>query len=33
MYKKYGVSLDEIEMDKWYDKLVNDSDIRKRNKS
>ncbi|HBF5147898.1 TPA: class 1b ribonucleoside-diphosphate reductase subunit alpha [Clostridioides difficile] len=30
VYKKYGVSLDEIEMDEWYDKLVNDSDIRKR---
>ncbi|WP_095941635.1 class 1b ribonucleoside-diphosphate reductase subunit alpha [Clostridioides difficile] len=30
VYKKYGVSLDEIEMDKWYDKLVNDSDIRKK---
>lgn len=30
MYKKYGVSLDEIEMDEWYDKLVNDSDIRKK---
>ncbi|MDY6596559.1 class 1b ribonucleoside-diphosphate reductase subunit alpha, partial [Clostridioides difficile] len=30
VYKKYGVSLDEIEMDEWYDKLVNDSDIRKK---
>ncbi|HBF2787111.1 TPA: class 1b ribonucleoside-diphosphate reductase subunit alpha [Clostridioides difficile] len=30
VYKKYGVSLDEIEIDEWYDKLVNDSDIRKK---
>lgn len=30
VYKKYRVSLDEIEMDEWYDKLVNDSDIRKK---
>ncbi|HBG4970304.1 TPA: class 1b ribonucleoside-diphosphate reductase subunit alpha [Clostridioides difficile] len=30
VYKKYGVYLDEIEMDEWYDKLVNDSDIRKK---
>lgn len=30
VYKKYGVSLDEIEMNKWYDKLVNDNDIRKK---
>ncbi|HBG5343742.1 TPA: class 1b ribonucleoside-diphosphate reductase subunit alpha [Clostridioides difficile] len=30
VYKKYGVSLDEIEMDEWYDKLVNDNDIRKK---
>ncbi|MHC9387522.1 class 1b ribonucleoside-diphosphate reductase subunit alpha [Clostridioides difficile] len=30
VYKKYGVSLDEIEMYEWYDKLVNDSDIRKK---
>ncbi|HBF6469099.1 TPA: class 1b ribonucleoside-diphosphate reductase subunit alpha [Clostridioides difficile] len=30
VYKKYGISLDEIEMDEWYDKLVNDSDIRKK---
>lgn len=30
VYKKYGVFFDEIEMDEWYDKLVNDSDIRKK---
>lgn len=30
VYKKYGVHLDEIKMDEWYDKLVNDKDIRKK---
>ena len=30
IYKKYGVHLDEIKMDEWYDKLANDSDIRKK---
>lgn len=30
VFKKYGVHLDEINMNEWYDKLVNDSDIRKR---
>ncbi|MGO0985676.1 class 1b ribonucleoside-diphosphate reductase subunit alpha [Clostridioides difficile] len=30
VYKKYGVHLDEIEMDEWYDRLVNDEDIRKK---
>lgn len=30
VYKKYGVYLDEIEMNEWYEKLVNDKDIRKK---
>lgn len=30
VYKKYGVYLDEIGMGEWYDKLVNDEDIRKK---
>ncbi|MGL4912315.1 MAG: class 1b ribonucleoside-diphosphate reductase subunit alpha [Romboutsia sp.] len=30
VYKKYGVHLDEIKMDEWYDKLSNDKDIRKK---
>lgn len=30
IYKKYGVYLDDIDMNEWYDKLVNDSDIRKK---
>ncbi|MEG2017818.1 MAG: ribonucleotide reductase N-terminal alpha domain-containing protein, partial [Clostridium sp.] len=30
IYKKYGVRLDELNMDEWYDKLVNDADIRKK---
>ncbi|MCC0673824.1 class 1b ribonucleoside-diphosphate reductase subunit alpha [Clostridioides sp. ES-S-0145-01] len=30
VYKKYGVYLDEIEMSEWYDRLVNDEDIRKK---
>lgn len=30
VYKKYGVHLDEIKMDEWYDKLANDNDIRKK---
>ncbi|MCC0630278.1 MULTISPECIES: class 1b ribonucleoside-diphosphate reductase subunit alpha [unclassified Clostridioides] len=30
VYKKYGVYLDEIEMNEWYDKLVDDKDIRKK---
>ena len=30
VYKKYGVNLDEIKMDEWYDKLANDEDIRKK---
>lgn len=30
VYKKYGVHLDEIKMDDWYDKLANDKDIRKK---
>ena len=30
LYKKYGVTLDEIDMNEWYDKLVNDPDIRKK---
>ena len=30
VYKKYGVNLDEISMDEWYEKLANDNDIRKK---
>lgn len=30
IYKKYGLYLDEINMDEWYDKLANDSDIKKK---
>lgn len=30
VYKKYGVHLDEIKMDEWYDKLAADDDIRKK---
>ena len=30
IYTKYGVHLDEIKMDEWYDKLANDNDIRKK---
>ncbi len=30
VYKKYGVHLDEIKMDEWYEKLSNDNDIRKK---
>ena len=30
VFKKYGVHLDEIKMDEWYDKLANDKDIRKK---
>lgn len=30
VYKKYNVHLDEIKMDEWYDKLVADDDIRKK---
>lgn len=30
VYKKYGIHLDDMSMNKWYDKLVNDSDIRKK---
>lgn len=30
VFKKYGVHLDEIKMDEWYDKLVSDDDIRKK---
>lgn len=30
VYKKYGVHLDEIKMDDWYDKLASDKDIRKK---
>ena len=30
VYKKYGIHLDDIKMDEWYDKLVNDSDIKKK---
>ena len=30
VYKKYNIQLDEIKMDEWYDKLVADDDIRKK---
>ncbi|AKQ08448.1 ribonucleotide reductase [Bacillus phage PBC2] len=30
VYKKYGVHLDELDMNEWYDKLVNDRDVKKR---
>ena len=30
VYKKYNVHLDEIKMNEWYDKLVADDDIRKK---
>ncbi|WP_018590841.1 class 1b ribonucleoside-diphosphate reductase subunit alpha [Terrisporobacter glycolicus] len=30
VYKKYKIHLDEMEMDEWYDKLVEDRDIRKK---
>lgn len=30
VYKKYKVHLDDIKMDEWYDKLVSDDDIRKK---
>lgn len=30
VYKKYGIHLDEMNMDEWYDRLVNDADIKKR---
>ncbi|MEG0856010.1 MAG: ribonucleoside-diphosphate reductase subunit alpha, partial [Terrisporobacter sp.] len=30
VYRKYGVHLDDIKMDEWYDKLANDNDIRKK---
>ena len=30
VYKKYGIHLDDMSMNKWYDKLVNDSDIKKK---
>lgn len=29
VYKEYGVELNDMEMDKWYDKLVNNPNIRK----
>ncbi|QIW89811.1 ribonucleotide reductase [Bacillus phage Izhevsk] len=30
VFKKYGIHLDEMDMNEWYDKLVNDRDIKKR---
>jgi ribonucleoside-diphosphate reductase alpha chain len=30
VYKKYGVHLDEIYLDEWYNRLANDPDIRKK---
>ena len=30
IYKKYGIHLDDINMNEWYDKLVRDEDIKKK---
>lgn len=30
IYKKYGLHLDDLDMNEWYDKLVQDPDIRKK---
>ncbi|SDX93562.1 class 1b ribonucleoside-diphosphate reductase subunit alpha [Thermoactinomyces sp. DSM 45892] len=30
IYKKYGIHLDEMNMDEWYEKLINDADVKKR---
>ena len=30
IYKKYGLYLDDLDMNEWYDKLVEDKDIRKK---
>lgn len=30
IYKKYGLHLDDLNMDEWYDKFANDPDIRKK---
>lgn len=30
IFKKYGLHLDDLNMEEWYDKLVNDTDIRKK---
>ena len=30
IYKKYGINFDDIDINEWYDKLVNDNDIRKK---
>ncbi|MFR1076621.1 MAG: ribonucleoside-diphosphate reductase subunit alpha, partial [Romboutsia timonensis] len=30
VYKKYGINFDDIDINEWYDKLVNDNDIRKK---
>lgn len=30
VYKKYGIHIDEMKMDEWYDKLANDEDIKKK---
>ncbi|MGX4600327.1 class 1b ribonucleoside-diphosphate reductase subunit alpha [Faecalimicrobium sp. JNUCC 81] len=30
VFKKYGVNIDDINMDEWYEKLANDKDIRKK---
>ncbi|WP_144472912.1 class 1b ribonucleoside-diphosphate reductase subunit alpha [Bacillus pumilus] len=30
VYKKYGIHLDDMHMDEWYEKLLNDPDVRKK---
>lgn len=30
VYKKYGIHLDDMHMDEWYDKLLDDPDVRKK---
>jgi ribonucleoside-diphosphate reductase alpha chain len=30
VYKKYGIHLDDMHLDEWYDKLLNDPDVRKK---
>lgn len=30
IYEKYGIYLDDMHMDEWYDKLLNDPDVRKK---
>jgi len=30
VFKKYGIHMDDMHMDEWYDKLINDPDVRKK---